>query len=288
MAHGAPPIEQRRLRAELRRFREESGRTQKVVADALGWSTSKVIRLETGATNITVADLRALLQYYDTDAERAKDLLAIASGKQEAWWDQHRQTYSQTFLNFLGYEDSARHVRQFMIDAIPGLFQIEAYTRALFTAYLVKPEAAESGVRIRQRRQELLTRENGPRFQFILDESVIHRRVGGPAVMAAQLSRLKELAELPRVSIRILPFAAGAHHAMNGSFTILEFSEHEDHVVILEDASRKVQILDDPESSSIHLEIFSSLEDIADSEEDLSKIVDPVLDRMLASEAGPD
>src|ERR687887_268850 len=95
-------VRQRRLRTELRRIREESGRTQKVVAEALGWSTSKVIRIETGAVIVSTSDVMALLHYYRiNDPDLAEDLLAATRVRDEGWWDEYRGYYRQQFVNFL-------------------------------------------------------------------------------------------------------------------------------------------------------------------------------------------
>lgn len=282
MAQGAAPVEQRRLRAELRRIRDESGRTQKVVAEALGWSISKIIRMETGAVNISTSDLMALLSYYEiNDPAHKEQLLTITRGKEEAWWDQYRPYHQQQFMNFLGYEDAAIEMRQFMGLTLPGLLQTEQYMRALFTGYMNEPEVIERETSIRIRRQEILARADGPRVQWIIDEAVLHRWVGGPAIMVEQLLHIKEMAERPNISIRIVPFTAGVNPGMLGSFTIFELtSEIEDYVVILEAQSRDTLIRDDPETISKYVEVFYQLHDHACDEEDVNNIVDPVIDSM--------
>ncbi|HEV2784562.1 MAG TPA: helix-turn-helix transcriptional regulator [Actinophytocola sp.] len=283
MAQGATPVEQRRLRAELRRIRDESGRTQKVVAEALGWSISKVIRMETGAVDVSTSDLMALLSYYGIDDPGRKDaLLAITRGDRKGWWEQYRSHYPQRFLNFLAYEDAAAQVRQFTGLMVPGLLQTEEYIRALWRGVMVDPARFDRGVAVRLRRQEILTRENATKAQFILDEAVLHRWVGSPDVMVGQLSHLKDMAELPNVSIRVIPFAAGVHPGMLGSFSVLELpsdvEDVDDYVVVLEDQTRDVLIRDDPEIKSKYVEIFYQLEEVACPENELHKIIDPMID----------
>jgi transcriptional regulator with XRE-family HTH domain len=291
MAQGETPVvRMRRLRAELRRFRDEAGRTQKAVADAMGWSTSKVIRMETGAANISTSDLMALLHFYGIDdASRIEDLLAITRQKEESWWDEYRDTVNSQFLNLIAYEDSAVRIRQFMGLVVPGLLQTEAYMRTLFTRYLAdkhEPQVSaqhelERGVRMRTRRQELLVRDPGPELHFVIDEAVIHRLVGGPSVMLEQLIRIKEVAAYPRVSLRIVPFSVGTHHGMKASFTILEFpAVDDDFVVSIENPDRDVLINNDPEASSKYVETFYELQEIACPEGEVSKIIDSVIDKI--------
>jgi transcriptional regulator with XRE-family HTH domain len=291
MAQGETPVVRlRQLRTELRRLRDEAGHTQKTVGESLGWSISKVIRIETGAANVSTSDLMALLHFYGvTDPDRTNELLAITRAKEESWWDQYRDVFSQRFLNFLAYEDSAARIRQFNGLSVPGLLQTEGYMRAVFREALTDKHQdqvsneveLERAVRVRTRRQQLLTRESGPELLIVLDEAVIHRWVGGPDVMRAQLTRLKEAAEHPRIDLRIVPFTRGIHHGMRDSFTIYEFpSDDQDYVVNVENPHRDVLINNDLETSSKYVEVFYEVQDIATPKGEVSKIIDPVIDRM--------
>ncbi len=142
MARGnIPVIQLRRLRGELRRARELAGRTQKQVAEDLGWSLSKVIRQETGAQNISTADVMALVHYYRiTDTALIDSLLAITRAKEHIWWwDDYKDIYPKRFIDFLAYEDSATSIRQFQTLEVPGLLQTEAYARTLFNCEEERP-----------------------------------------------------------------------------------------------------------------------------------------------------
>ncbi|MBA8927768.1 transcriptional regulator with XRE-family HTH domain [Kutzneria viridogrisea] len=274
-------VQQRRLRAELRRARDEAGRTQKDVATALGWSTSKVIRIETGAVAVSTSDVMALLHYYGINDERADTLLAVTRAKEEAWWDSYRTVFGQQFLNLLAYEDSSSCIRQFQSLVVPGLLQTPDYARAVITAYGVEPATAEMGIKVRLRRQELLTSDRCPQILVVLDENAIHRRVGGPAVMRDQLRRLKELGEHPRISIQVLPFSSGVLPAMKASFTIFEFPEDEDeHVVNLEDPHNWALIRDDAEITSRYLESFDVLQEAARPAAELGAALDPLIESL--------
>ena len=289
MAQGTTPIvQQRRLRAELRRAREDAGHTQKQVADELGWSLSKVIRLETGATAVSTSDAMALIHFYKiTDQERVEDLLAVTRARARSWWDEYSEAYEQRFLNFLAYEDSASRLRQFVGLGVPGLLQTSGYARGVFEAYMNEEAEVQRGLKIRMRRQQLLERADGTpdetRFDFMLDEAVLHRLVGGDEVMIEQLTRLKELNEAgnPSISIRIVPFTAGVNPGMKGSFTILEFpSEDEDFVVNIEEPNTDVLIRDNPETASNYVEAFLELQDIALSRAASTELIDSVIHAM--------
>jgi hypothetical protein len=88
-------------------------------------------------------------------------------------------------------------------------------------------EGLERRIALRMARQVLLTQEHAPRLWAVVDEGALRRPVGGPDVLRAQLERLIEAAELPNVRLQVLPFAAGAHPAMVGAFSILRFPEPE-------------------------------------------------------------
>jgi len=277
----ASVVRKRRLRAELRRIREELGRTQKAVAEALSWSTSKVIRIETGTVNVSTSDVRALLHYYEIrDPSFAEDLLEITRIREEGWWDVYRSCYGQQFVNFLEYEDSATRIRQYMGQIVPGLLQTEEYARAIATYYHQQDqEEIDRATQIRMRRQELLDRPLCPELIFVLDEAVIHRWVGGPDVMIRQLVRLKELARHRRISVHMIPFDKGMYAGMKGSsFTIFDLPSG-DYVVALEDPHRDV-ILNDLETSSSYIETFLTVQQLACLEGEVDKIIDPVIDRM--------
>ena len=121
-----PVVQQRRLRAELRKAREVTGHTQKQVAEELGWSLSKVIRMETGATTASTADVMALIQFYKIrDDAQAQRLIDVTRSKATEWWDEYSEYFDQDFVAFLAYEDAAVSVRQFQTQVIPGLLQTE-------------------------------------------------------------------------------------------------------------------------------------------------------------------
>ena len=275
---GSRVMQQRRLRVELRRIRERAGRTQKVVADSLGWSTSKVIRIETGAVHVSTSDVMALLHYYGVN-ENTEELLALSRAKEQSWWDTYRSYYKQPFLDFLAYEDSAVRLRQFIGSVVPGLLQTEDYMRALFTSNSANDaDQIERAMHVRARRQAILDPDRGCQASFLIDEAGLHRWVGGPAVARAQLDRLREAARQPNISIRVVPFSAGMHPGMFDEFTIFDFaSEDEDTVVNVEEHNR-AQIREEPEITSQYLEHYFVVEELATPEDELDAVLDSVLE----------
>src|SRR5215813_11643042 len=96
------------------------------------------------------------------------------------------------------------------------------------------PERVEEAVEVRLKRQQILTRDPPLQLRVVLDEAVLHRVVGGPAVMSAQLQRFITAASLPNVTLQVIPFRDGAHPAMENMFNILDFADVAPRVVYVE------------------------------------------------------
>jgi transcriptional regulator with XRE-family HTH domain len=225
-----PSLNRRRLRIELRKAREAAGMTQRDAAKGLEWSLSKLIRIEAGTVSLGVTDLRALLQLYEvTDPGLVAELEDAARGsKGQSWWAQYSDVVSPQYALYLGYEGSADTIRMFNPVVLPGLLQTEDYATALLTA--MAPESRlRQQVDLRLTRQErFFDGDEGPEIDIVLDEAAVRRQIGGPSVMRRQLAHVQELAEHPRVNLRLLPFTAGAHFSVTTPFILLGFRDDDD------------------------------------------------------------
>lgn len=217
------------LRNELIRLRKDSGLTQEQVATSLDWSPSKLIRVEGGRSSITKVDLDALLAKYGVTSESSRDRLqALNRGARERpWWAVYRDDISSAYLDFVGYEAGAAFIRSFQSGYVPGLLQTSQYAEVL-TANSADAVRGGMVVKLRMQRQaELVGRSNPPRQYYVLDEAVIRRHVGikqDPAIMPTQLRYMADVSEgEDAVTIRVIPFGAGAHVGLTGPFTLLEF-----------------------------------------------------------------
>lgn len=265
MGNGASPlVQRRRLRAELRRARQERNLTQEQVANDMEWSLSKMIRIEGASTGISTNDLKALLRLYQiTDTERTEELTALArAARERSWWSAYRDVAPPALLQLIEYESSASVVRQFETLFIPGILQTEDYARIVIQDYYDEKPASgrvSALVNLRVRREELLDREDPPQFSFILDEAAVRRLIGGHSVMRRQVRRLIELAELPNVTIEIVPFKVGLHPGMGGPFEVIEFADALDEDVVFLESPRGDFISDDPEETLRYREAFEQL-----------------------------
>ncbi len=259
-----PVVQLRRLRVELRRAREKAGLTQEQVAEAMEWSQSKVIRIEAGESRIATNDLKALLRHLGVvDAQRTGELLALArAARAPSWWSQYRHIASRGFLQFVEYEAAASATSNFEPLLIPGLLQTEEYARAVIQQFDAQPtaERVDALVKLRMTRQELLERADPPNLNFILDEAVVRRLVGGRAVMRRQVRHLIQMADRPNVTIELVPFIAGVHPGMHGPFVVIEFPDTaDDDVLYLESPRGDVVYRDKPEEIKASREAFGQL-----------------------------
>jgi transcriptional regulator with XRE-family HTH domain len=224
-----PVVQSAELRSELVRLRKESGLTQEQVAGDLEWSPSKLIRVEGGRSSVTKVDLDALLTKYGVTSESIRDRLqALNRGAREpAWWDKYRADVAATYLNYVGFEVGASFIRHYEAAFVPGSLQIPEYAEAV-TIGKVDPIRIASMVGLRlQRQAELEKRSVQPRRYYVVDEAVVRRHVGiskDPAIMPNQLRYMADKAEREDlVTVRVIPFTAGAHRGLTGAFTLLEF-----------------------------------------------------------------
>ena len=236
-ARSSPTVKRRRLAAELRRYREGAGLTIEEVAERLEWSTAKISRIENARVSVLPRDVKFLLGVYGlTGSDEAWDVLLTLAreSRQKGWWQQYGEAVPEWLEVYVGLEADAAAIWGYDAEFVPGLLQTEEYARAVHRAQLVMAtdEEIDRLVRVRMARQELLTADDAPQLWFVLNEAVIRRVVGGVATMRGQLRHLLEAARLPNVTLQVVPFSAGAHPAMDGSFYLLTFPEPADPQIV--------------------------------------------------------
>lgn len=234
VARSAPTVKRRRLASELRQHRERVGLTIEEVAERLEWSTAKVSRIENARVGVLPRDVKYLLNVYGVEGEAREVLMVLArEARQKGWWHSYGEAIPTWFEVYVGLEADAVAMDQYESEHVPGLLQTADYARAVFEAFPITDETEiENRVRLRMARTEYLTSEDAPKFWAVLNEAVIRRQVGTPQVMREQLHHLGEMAKLPNVTLQVLPFEAGAHPAMSGSFTLLRFPEPADPKIV--------------------------------------------------------
>lgn len=277
MPGSSPTVRRRELGAQLRALRIEKGWTVEQVAEELLVSPSKVSRLETGQRGASARDIRDLSTLYGLDDEQQQRLADLArAGKQHAWW----QPLSLPYSTYVGLEADATSIRDFGLGVMPGLLQTADYARAVLMATVPRrtPEEVEQLIEGRiARQQRVLSAENPPQFHAILEASVLHRVVGTPAIMRAQLVHLLAASELPNITVQVVPYEAGALPNANNKFIILSFAEPTlADVVFVEGLTDDLYIerKDDIEAYNM---AFRVLEGLAARPENTHEIVETIL-----------
>jgi transcriptional regulator with XRE-family HTH domain len=214
----------RALAAELRAARKSKRLSQGVIADQLGWSVSKVSRVETAKSGVTEADVSALLAVLRVRGGDRDHLLKLARElDQPAWWELHSGLPAQ-MRALIDAEQQAARITNVAPTLIPGLLQTRSYTRAVYEAAQLEAADVDAGIGIRQTRQGVLEKPEPVDLIAFLDESVLSRPVGGHAVAGEQLRYLIKLSDRQNITVRVLPLELGVHTGLDGNFSVFELS----------------------------------------------------------------
>lgn len=258
MTHDTPSARERQLAAELRLLRGTVRLNGKDVADRLGWSPSKISRIETNRVGVAADDLERLLEFYKVPEMQADYLRKLAaSARTRGWWDAYASALSSGFSSLIKLEAGSGVLRCYSAVVPHALLQTADYARQIITSTLRTPSPLEVDrrVEITRRRQQVLRREKQPmRLAAVIDEAIFKRLIwtpdGRPAeeVMRGQFELLAEMATWPNVTIQVLRFEAGLPPVTSGSFSILDsLATGTADVVYLENKTRAFFIETEPE-----------------------------------------
>jgi len=232
-----PTVRLRRLAAELRRLRQEAGLAQNEVTEKTDLNLATLYRIETAKTKPQLRTLNALLDLYGVTGSRRADLVLLQKeARQRGWLHSFEANLSDQYTALISLESEAEQVINYESLFIPGLLQTEDYARAVIRA--VPPTATEAQVEdrvaARLQRQALLEGDIPLRLWAILDQAALYRTVGSNAIMRDQLAHLAQQAQRPHVTIQVIPFSAGAHSGMLGSFIVLKFAPENSDVIYID------------------------------------------------------
>jgi transcriptional regulator with XRE-family HTH domain len=281
---GGPTVQRMLVGARLRRLRTEMGLTREEAAEAIRASEWKIHRLENGQVGFKERDIVDLLRLYEvTDPGEVAEFVALArEANTPGWWQHYGDVLPQWFRTYVDLEAAAALIRTYEGQFVPGLLQTDDYMRAVVHGAHLEDTNEEVGrrVRLRMARQTLLTGEQPPRLWAVVDEAALRRPVGGKEVMRGQLERLVEATKLPNVILQVLPFDAGAHPAMVGSFSILRFPEQElPDVVYLEHLTSAIY-LNKPEEVDQYLHVMESICVRAAAPDRTAELLGKILDEL--------
>jgi transcriptional regulator with XRE-family HTH domain len=273
-------IPRRQLGRYLKLAREEAGVALEAAARELEWSRARMYRIEGGIASLRSHDVLAMCRLYGASTDMTDALVNLAKkAKSEGWWHAYGDAVPSWFELYVGLEAAASRLRHYAPGLVPGLLQTREYAEAVYqTKPGITADEIEQAVAMRlERQRELLGRRNPPppRFDVIVDESVLRRRVFG---MRGQLAHLARIAQEPRIGLRVLPTDTGPHHAtLAGSFVILDFppkgTRPSEPTTVYSESLTGALYLDKARDVATYAEAWSALEDLALDEEQSRELV---------------
>jgi hypothetical protein len=278
---GGPTVLRMLLGIQLRRLREAKAITPDQAGYEIRASRSKISRVEHGRVGFKERDVADLLSLYGVTDERERQrMLALArQANNQGWWAKYDDIMPDWFESYVGLEQATSLIRTYELQFVPGLFQTEDYARAVT---VLGHRAAPGGeierrVGLRMQRQELLSSDDPPRIWAVIDESALRRPVGGRDVMRAQLRHLVDVADLPRVTLQVMPFSQGGHPAAGGSFTIMRFAEPDLPDIVYIEQLTSALYLDRRDEADNYMEVMNRLSAEADTPADSASLLRKII-----------
>jgi transcriptional regulator with XRE-family HTH domain len=270
----SPSLRRRRLAAELRRLREQSGMSATDVAKTLDWQPSRISRIENRQSGITAPDLRKLLDMYEVTDEAQRAYLAELARRlnERGWWQKYAGMIGGGLVDLIGLESEARAIRTYEQELVPGLLQTPEYAHAVFR--VGRPtdtnEELKRWVEVRMERQEVLNRSDPPppRFNVVLSEGALRRPIGGYDVMRRQLEYLMRPRDRANITVQVLPFDSGAHPALVAPFTMMTFPDPDDLGLVYVEHATGALFLEEPAELRTYDEIWGTVQASALSPDD--------------------
>ncbi|GII22377.1 transcriptional regulator [Planosporangium mesophilum] len=259
---GSPTALRIVLGAHLRRLREAAEISRHEAGYSIRNSESKISRLELGRVSLKERDVADLLTLYGVadEEQRTAFLDMVKRSNEPGWWHRYGDLLPDWFHDYIGLEEDATRILTYEQQFVPGLMQTEAYARAI--ASHGRPELGgkeiDRRVALRMQRQTVLARPGAPRLWAVIDESVLHRPIGGRDVMLAQVECLLELTRKPQVTLQVVPFRLSGY-AAEGSFTMLRFSEPELPDLVYIEHLIGALYLDKPVEIELYSRVFDRL-----------------------------
>ncbi|MCP2339631.1 DUF5753 domain-containing protein [Actinomadura rupiterrae] len=260
---GGPTIRRIMLGAHLRRLRERRRLTREEAGYTIRATASKISRMELGRVGFKERDVDDLLSLYGVaDPDERGHLLNLArEASSPGWWHRYGDVLPSWFETYLGLEEAASIVRTYDIQFVPELLQSEDYARTVVRMGQedVPEDEVERRVRLRMTRRARLGEPNGPTLWAIVEEAALRRPVGGRRIMLDQIRFLAEVADMPNVTLQIVPFALGARIPVNTPFTILRFGEPDVPDVVYLEQLTSALYLDKPSDLDAYGRVMNNI-----------------------------
>jgi transcriptional regulator with XRE-family HTH domain len=279
MADLSPTVRQRELGLRLGELRNAKNMTVEAVARELLCSPTKISRAETGVRRATLRDVRDLCRIYDVDAATSAELMELArDAYQQGWWNKYDDL---KITPLIGIEQSASAITSFGMYFFPALLQSADYARAIIKGIAPKIEDKILDDRVAarmERQQRLFEGSKPPKHRVVLDEAVLRRHVGGPAVMKAQLDRVLTAMRIDQTTVQVIPYTVGAYGANDSNFTYMEFTGTQLPPLIFVETLVSQLYIEKPDEVDRYTEALDYLRDAALNPRDSAKMIEEIRD----------
>ncbi|MEV0935147.1 helix-turn-helix transcriptional regulator [Streptomyces phaeochromogenes] len=258
----APTVLRMVLGKRLRQLREQAGVSFENAARAIEVTPLTVRRIEKAEVGLRIPYVRELLHTYGVPESEVEDFLSLArEANRPGWWYSYRDVLPDWFSAYVSLESEASVIRLYEPHYVPGLLQTHDYVAALMHIGFPNEtkEDIDRRVALRLKRQDLLSKSEAPAVWAILDETVLRRPVGGAEVMRAQIDRLNEALDMPKVRIQILRYSVGAHPGAFGPFHHFRFGFSELPDVVYTESLVGSVYVDQPADVVTYLEVMDRM-----------------------------
>ncbi|MFC1410769.1 helix-turn-helix domain-containing protein [Streptacidiphilus sp. N1-12] len=262
-----PTLRRRRLGEALRTYRAQAGLSLDQAAEQMGgsWDGPKLSRIENAKARINAKEVEALLGHYgvaEPETVAALEGLARDAGK-TGWWSNYSEVAPQRLQDLISSQSDAESIRQYQPTVIPGLLQIGSYAREITaaSAFDLPPDQHAAIAELRIARQAILTRPGNPvKYWVVLHESLLLQRFAShPSLMREQLRHLLDMADLPNITLQVMPLTAGAHPGASGNFTITRFQHPWPTLISIESRADMRHQEGDPAEEKAFMEAFDRI-----------------------------
>ncbi|AOS65945.1 helix-turn-helix domain-containing protein [Actinoalloteichus hymeniacidonis] len=282
MGHNSA-LDRRLLGGELRALREAAGRTHREVADHLDCSQGKISQIELGKVPVRTSDVRLMLELYQAPEDSLDRLRGLAAeSKKTGWWQPYAKVMQPGFDTYIGLESAAQQVLAFHCDLVPALLQTHDYARSVLSDATGPTTTATANLLLAalEKRQERLIGSAPLDYSVLLDEATLHRIVGGPTVLRAQLEHLVLMSYRRNVTVRVLPYSAGAHPLVGDNVSLVSVPDPSAPNVVCLQNSASCTYLDKPGQVRRYAAAFARLDELALGAKDSSRMIAEVADRI--------
>ncbi|MEV6315682.1 helix-turn-helix transcriptional regulator [Streptomyces sp. NPDC051776] len=259
----APTVGQVVLGKRLQDLRERAGLKRDQAARVLRVAPATVRRMETAEVALKVPYVRMLLEAYGVAGCEVDAFIELTEeANRPGWWRRFHDILPDWFSLHVSLEGAASLIRAYEPHFVPGLLQTEDYAREVLRSGALgqsRPDDLERHVALRMERQNLLSRPGGPRLWVVMDETILHRRVGSPGLMRAQMDRLLEAASMPQVTLQVAEFASGHHPGTYGPFVLFRFALPELPDMVYAEYLTGAVHLDERREVASHLEVLDRM-----------------------------